>query len=98
MVLDTGVDPSVIDSARAKALGLPVDHGAGGEATGEGDAKQVQIFSVTIEGLVINGHHFPAIDAAAFDIAPLSARYGRPLDGAQGYGFLNGRVWLSITH
>ncbi len=40
MILDTGVDPSVIDTARADALGMKVDRGAGGEATGEGDAKQ----------------------------------------------------------
>ncbi len=94
MILDTGVDPSAIDGARATALGLPVDRGAGGEASGEGDAKQAQIYPATISGLAIAGRGFPDFDAAAMDMGALSSRYGRTLDGVLGYSFLNNRVVL----
>ena len=94
MILDTGVDPSGIDSKRAAALGLPVDRGAGGEATGEGDAKQAQIYPATIAGLAIGGRDFGSVDAAAMDMSVLSAHYGRPLDGVLGYSFLTDRIVL----
>ncbi len=94
MILDTGVDPSAVDSARATALKLPVDKGNGGEATGEGDAKQAQIYPATITGLVIAGRAFPDFDAASMNMAGLSKRYGRTLDGILGYSFLNGQVVL----
>jgi hypothetical protein len=94
MLLDTGVDPSAIDTARADALGLKVDRGTSGEATGEGDAKQAKIFAATIDGLVISGRAIAPIDAAAMNMAGLSAQYGRPLDGVLGYSFLTDRIVL----
>jgi hypothetical protein len=94
MLVDTGVDPSVIDLKRAKALGLKIDHSAGGEASGEGDAKQSTAYPAMLDGLAIAGRNFPDVEALAFDMSALTARYGRPLDGILGYSFLNGRVVL----
>ncbi|MBV9046437.1 MAG: retropepsin-like domain-containing protein [Alphaproteobacteria bacterium] len=94
LILDTGVDPSAIDTKRAIALGLPVQHEAGEEASGEGNDVSARIFPATIEGLTIAGRDFPAVDAAAMDMSQLSARYGKPLDGVLGYSFLNDRVVL----
>jgi len=94
MILDTGVDPSVIDLGRAEALGLKIDRTAGGEASGEGDAKQAQAFPVTIDRLAIRGRVFAAIDALAVDMGALSARYGRTLDGVLGYSFLTDKIVL----
>jgi len=94
MILDTGVDPSAIDTRRADALDLPVDRHAGGEASGEGDATQAQIYPATIDGLSIRGQTFHAIDAAAMDMSTLSARYGRPLDGVLGFSFLADKIVL----
>jgi len=94
MILDTGVDPSGIDGKRAAALGLPVDRGAAGEASGEGDAKQAQIYPATIEQLAIGGHGYGAVDAAAMDMSTLSAHYGRALDGVLGYSFLADKIVL----
>ncbi len=94
MILDTGVDPSAIDLAGAQALGLKIDNGAGGEASGEGDAKSAQVFPTHIDGLAIAGHAFASVDALAFDMGALSASYGRKLDGVLGYGFLDGRIVL----
>lgn len=94
MILDTGVDPSVIDLKTATALGLKIDRSAGGEASGEGDAKQSTVYPTTISGLAIAGHGFSDIEALGFDMSALTARYGRTLDGVLGYSFLNGRVAL----
>jgi hypothetical protein len=94
MILDTGVDPSVIDTARAGALGLKVDRNASGEASGEGNAKTATVFPATIDGLVIAGRAFASVDALAADMSTLSAHYGRRLDGVLGYSFLSGKTVL----
>ena len=94
MILDTGVDPSVIDLARADALGMKVDRTAGGEASGEGGDKHAKVFPATIGGLVIGGRAFSAVNALAFDMGPLSQRYGRPLDGVLGFSFMTDKIVL----
>ena len=91
---DTGVDPSEIDLERAETLGLKIDRGAGGEATGEGDDKQSKVYPTAIAGLAIGGQSFPAFDALAFGMGPLSQQYGRPLDGVIGYSFLKDKIVL----
>ncbi len=94
MILDTGVDPSGIDIARADALGLPVDRKAGGEASGEGNATSVQIYPSTIDGLAIAGRSFAPFEAVAIDMRTLSERYGKPLEGILGYSFLTDKTVL----
>ena len=94
MILDTGVDPSVIDLRRADALGLKVDRGAGGEASGEGDAKESKAYPATIDGLALGGRSFAPVDAVGFDMATLSASYGSTLDGVLGYSFLADKTVL----
>lgn len=94
MILDTGVDPSVIDIKRAAALKLPVQRDAGAEATGEGGAATVEVYPASIDGLVLGGREFPAIDALASDMSDLSHHYGRPLDGVLGFSFLQDKIVL----
>jgi hypothetical protein len=94
MILDTGVDPSVIDTARAEALGLKIDRSQSGEASGEGDAKSAVVFPATIDGLDIAGRGFAPFDALTSDMTTLSQHYGRTLDGVIGYSFLNDRIVL----
>jgi hypothetical protein len=94
MLLDTGVNPSVIDSDRADALRLPVDRGSGGEATGFGDGKGASIYPSGVDGLTIQGHAFAHFDAMAMSMQPLSAHYGRRVDGILGYGFLSDKIIL----
>src|SRR5580698_2601033 len=79
VILDTGVDPSVIDLARAEALGLKIDRHDGGDASGFGDGKGATVFPSSIDNLVIAGHSFTPFDALASDMTGLSARYGRKL-------------------
>ena len=94
VLLDTGVDPSVIDVNRAEALGLKVDRGASGEASGFGDAKSARIYAATIAGLTIGSRDFMPVDALASDLSPASAAYGRTLDGVLGYSFLKDKIVL----
>jgi len=94
MILDTGVDPSAIDLARAETLGLKIDRGDAGEASGAGDAKQAQVFPATIENLAVGGRSFAPVDALAMDMSTLSASYGRKLDGVLGYSFLTDKIVL----
>lgn len=94
VLLDTGVDPSVISNARAESLGLKVDRASGGEASGYGEAKSAKIFAATIEGLAIRGRSFPPIDALAADTTGISRTYGRDIDGVLGYSFLKDNIVL----
>jgi len=94
VMLDTGVDPSVISSARAERLGLKVDDASAGEAAGYGDSKSAKVFSATIDGLAIRGRSFPPIDALAADTTAISRKYGRDIDGVLGYSFLKDKIIL----
>jgi hypothetical protein len=94
VILDTGVDPSVIDETLAGTLGLKIDRGAGGEASGEGDAKHSVTYPTSIDGLAVAGRAFAPFDALTTDMSTLSKHYGRKLDGVIGYSFLNGKIVL----
>ena len=94
VILDTGVDPSVISNARAETLGLKVDRASGGEASGYGEAKSAQVFPATIDELAIRGRSFPPIVALAADTSGISRSYGRDIDGALGYSFLKDKIVL----
>jgi hypothetical protein len=94
VILDTGVDPSMIDLARAEELVLTVDRQHGGQPSGFGDAKGETIFPSSIDKLVIGGHAFAPFDALASGITALSAHYGRKLDGILGYSFLADKIVL----
>ena len=94
MILDTGVDPSVIDETLAGTLGLKIDRAAGGEASGEGDAKHAMVYPTSVDGLTIAGRAFAPFDALTTDMSTLSKHYGRKLDGVIGYSFLNGKIVL----
>jgi hypothetical protein len=94
VMLDTGVNPSAIDINRAEALGLKVDRGVSGEASGVGDAKSARVFAATVAGLAIGSRDFGPVEALASDMSPVSAAYGRTLDAVLGYSFLKDKVVL----
>jgi hypothetical protein len=90
MLLDTGVDPSVIDLEAARVLGLSLEAPAG-EAAGVGEGEAA-IIPTTVRGLRLGELDVPAVEAVAMDMSPLRARYGQPLDGVLGYSFLSSRI------
>jgi hypothetical protein len=94
MLLDTGGDPSLIELEDADALGLKVDRGSGGEASGVGAARHAEVYESEIDGLQIGGRSFGPVEALAGNLSATSAAYGRKLDGILGYSFLKGKVVL----
>jgi len=87
-LLDTGVDPSAIDLARAKALGLRVETGNGGRGEGFGEGAAPTVFPTRIVGLAAGGRDMRAFDALATDLSALSKNYGRPVDAILGASFM----------
>ena len=94
VILDTGVNPSVIDLATAETLGLKIDRGDASEASGFGDGKGATIFPTEIEGLAIKGTRFGKFEALATEMGGLSSALGRKLDGVLGYSFLSDKTIL----
>jgi len=74
MIVDTGVDPSIVDLAVADKLGLAIDRGDGGEASGFGDGKGAAVFPTSIDAIALAGRGFGRFDALAtsyrFDAPP----------------------------
>lgn len=90
--IDTGVDPSVVDLSFARALGLPVDESASGEAEGSGDGQGLRVMQATIEGLSLNNRQFDAIDAVAADLSSFGSALNSDLVLILGYSFLQDRI------
>ena len=92
VLIDTGVDPSLIDLHLAETLGFKIDRGEAGEASGFGDGKGAAIYAVTIDGIQIGTHNFGSFVALASDLNALSSRFGRSLDAIIGYSFLTDKI------
>ena len=92
--LDSGVDPSTIDLARARALHLNIGPSGGGEVSGTGSGKAPQAFPTTIKGLGIGGRPFAGVDAVALDLSAISTKYGRRIDAVLGFSFLKDKSVL----
>lgn len=90
MLLDTGVDPSVIDLATARSLGLPIA-AKGGQGTGSGSevnlAYDTRLRRVELGELAVD-----RIAALATDLSRTRAALGRPIVGVLGYSLLKARI------
>jgi hypothetical protein len=93
-IVDTGVDPSVINLAEADELGLKVDRSDSGEAGGFGEGRGMTVFPARIEGLSIRGRNFAAFDALASDTAAFTGADQRRIDVVLGYSFLSDKIVL----
>ena len=94
MILDTGVNPSVVDLSRAERIGLKIDRHDGGDPSGFGEGEGATVYPSSIDQLAINGHISAPFDALASDLTAISAHYGRKLDGVLGYSFLADKIVL----
>src|SRR5258708_6484518 len=86
MLFDTDTDPSAIDLAIAKELGLGLDSRSYTAAGGGRDAQTVQLTrlpSVELGTLVAK-----QLVAGAIDLKKFSAKLERPINGVLGYTFL----------
>jgi len=90
MMLDTGTDPSAIDLATAREIGLKLDpvgrRGAGG-GTSINLAYETKLPLLEIDGLTAKN-----IEALAIDLSRISQRLGKPIHGVLGHSLLNDRI------
>ena len=90
MLVDTDTDPSAIDLATAKELGLGLDSRSYAATGGGSDAQTVQptrLPSVELGTIVAKD-----VAAGAIDLKKLSAKLERPINGVLGYTFLKDRI------
>jgi len=90
MLLDTNTDPSAIDVATARELGLAVGS-KGGVATGGGPEQNI-VYPVRLPSVDLGGVVMKDVAAATINLAKLSERIERPIQGVLGFSFLAGRI------
>ena len=90
-LLDVAVEPSVVDLALARELGLPLDETAPGEAAGQG-AGSATFYPSELPDLRLGEHLVGSIEAVAADLSPFGAKLGRPLHAILGQSFFEGRI------
>ena len=90
MLVDTDTDPSAVDLATAKELGLRIDSSRYPATGGGTEANVVQLTKLpTVEiGTVIARD----VTAGSIDLSKLSAKLGKPIHGVLGYSFLKDRI------
>jgi len=90
MLIDTDTDPSAIDSATARELGL-----AQGSKSypASGGGNETNVFHLTRLPVVEIGNvTVKEVSAGTIDLAKLSAKMERPIQGVLGYSFLRDRI------
>ena len=90
MMLDTGTDPSGVDLATAKTIGLKLSSD-GVPVSGGGSGKNVA-YATKFPLLEIGGLTAKNVEALALDLSKVSERLGKPLHGVLGHSLLNRRV------
>lgn len=90
MMLDTGTDPSAIDLATAKEIGLKLNstgHQGSGSGASVNLAYQTKLPLVDVGPLQAKN-----INALAIDLSKISERIGKPIHGILGQSLLNKRI------
>jgi len=90
MMLDTGVDPSVIDLDTAKAIGLKLAT-VGHQGTGGGTDKNPG-YETTLPLVDLGALRARKIKALAIDLSNVSEAFGKPIQGILGYSLLRNRI------
>jgi predicted aspartyl protease len=90
MLLDTDTDPSAIDAATARELGLVV--GAKGTTATGGGTETNTVYPARLPNVEIGEVMAKDVAAATIDLTKLSERIGKPIHGVLGYSFLKDRI------
>ena len=90
MMVDTGTDPSAIDLATAKQIGLKLSL-QGRPSSGGGTGVSIA-YKCRFDELLVGELRAKGVDAAAIDLTKISERMGRHVDGVLGHSFLNRRI------
>jgi predicted aspartyl protease len=91
MLFDTDTDPSAIDLATARELGLKLGS-KGYQGTGGGTEINL-VYPTKVPSVELGGVIAKEIFAAAIDMTKLSAKLGKPIHGVLGYSFLRARIF-----
>lgn len=90
MMLDTGTDPSAVDLATARELGLKLSS-VGGPVSGGGTDKNLA-YATRLPLVEAGGLTVKNVSALAIDLSKVGERLGKPLAGVLGHSLLNGRI------
>lgn len=90
MMLDTGTDPSAVDFATARELGLKLSS-VGGPVSGGGTDKNLA-YATRLPLVEAGGLTVKNVSALAIDLSKVGERLGKPLAGVLGHSLLNGRI------
>ena len=91
MLFDTDTDPSAIDVATARELGLKLGS-KGYPGTGGGTETNL-VYPTKVPDVVLGNVTAKEVLAAAIDLTQLSAKLGRPIHGVLGYSFFRDRIF-----
>jgi predicted aspartyl protease len=91
MLFDTDTDPSAIDLATARELGLKLGS-KGYHGTGGGTETNL-VYPTNIPGVELGSVNAKEVFAAAIDLTKLSGKLGKPIHGVLGYSFLKNRIF-----
>jgi predicted aspartyl protease len=91
MLFDTDTDPSAIDLATARELGLKLGS-KGYQGTGGGTETNL-VYPTNIPGVELGSVTAKEVYAAAIDLTKLSGKLGKPIHGVLGYSFLKNRIF-----
>ncbi len=91
MLFDTDTDPSAIDLATARELGLKLGS-KGYPGTGGGTETNL-VYPTKVPEVVLGNVTAKEVLAAAIDLTQLSAKLGRTIHGVLGYSFLRDRIF-----
>jgi len=89
-LVDTNTDPSAIDSATARELGLQL--GAQGAPASGGGSERTTVYPTRLPQVELGGITVKEIAAAAVDLTKFSQKIERPIHGILGYSFLKDRI------
>jgi len=90
MLIDTDTDPSAIDTATARDLGLSIGNKGG---IGEGGGTEVHtVYPTRLPSVELGNFVTKDVLAATVDLTKISQRMERPIHGVLGFSFLKDRI------
>jgi predicted aspartyl protease len=89
-MIDTGTDPSAIDTSTARQIGITP--GSKGHKTSGGGTETNLNYSCKFSTLGVGSIVAVNVDAAAINLSKVSERMGAQIDAILGHSFLNKRI------
>jgi predicted aspartyl protease len=90
MLLDSGVDPSVVELGTAKSVGLKIA-AKGHQGDGGGTSRNLA-YETSLPIVQLGAFTATKIDALATDLSKISTKLGRPIGGILGYSLFKKRI------